>query len=61
MVLGKLKIFKNVDEKLEELKVSIDSFKEKFKLMKSQKLVVLKMSVISLIQYIVIIILLMQL
>lgn len=53
IVLGKLKIFKNVDEKLEELKVSIDSFNEKFKLMKSQKLVVLKMSVISLIQYIV--------
>ena len=53
IVLGKLKIFKNVDEKLEELKVSIDSFNEKFKLMKSQKLVVLKMSVISLIQYVV--------
>ena len=42
-LLGKLHIFKNVDEKLEQLQVSIDNFHYQFVTMKRQKLVILKM------------------
>ena len=48
--LSKIHIIKNVDEKLNLLKVSIDNFNNQFKIIKKEKSVVLKATIITIIQ-----------
>lgn len=49
-ILNKMKILKNLDEKLKELNHSIDSFHENFKIIKREKVMVLKLFVLTIIQ-----------
>ena len=51
-LLGKIKIVKNVDEKLEKLNLSVDNFHEKFKIIKKEKKMVLKLAIVTLVQLI---------
>ena len=48
--LGKIRIIKNVDEKIEKLDKSIDNFGRQFKLIKNQKKMVLKMFIFAVIE-----------
>lgn len=48
--LGKIKIFKNPENTIEKLDKSIDNFGEQFKVIKSEKKMVLKMFIIAVIQ-----------
>ncbi|MDD3304059.1 MAG: lysylphosphatidylglycerol synthase transmembrane domain-containing protein [Clostridia bacterium] len=50
-LLGRLKIFKNVDERIEKLVISIDDFSNQFALMKKEKWMIVKMALISMIQF----------
>jgi len=51
--LGKIHIIKNPDNAIEKLDKSIDNFREQFKIMKSEKKMVLKMFIIACIQSLV--------
>lgn len=42
-LLGKIKILKNLDKKIEELRKSVDTFHENFKIIKKEKIMVLKL------------------
>ena len=48
--LGKIRILKNVDEKIEKLDKSIDNFGTQFKLIKNQKKMVFKMFIFAVIE-----------
>ena len=48
--LGKIKIFKNPESKIEKLDKSIDNFGKQFKVIQSEKKMVLKMFIIAVIQ-----------
>lgn len=49
-VLSKLHIVKNIDERLERLKINIDNFHNEFKLMKEEKAVIYKAIIITVVQ-----------
>lgn len=49
-IFSKMHIIKNLDEKLEKLKLSVDNFHERFKLMKKEKSVIILTSIITIIQ-----------
>lgn len=48
--LGKIRIFKNVNEKIDKLELSVTNFNEQFHKMKEQKLVILGMFIASIFQ-----------
>lgn len=48
--LGKLHVFKNIDEKIEKLTISVENFNTQFHKMKEQKLVILGMFIASILQ-----------
>ena len=49
-LLSKIKILKNVDDKMEKLKTSVDTFHEDFKIIKKEKLMVFKLVIVTAIQ-----------
>lgn len=51
ILLGKLKIFKNVDEKIDKLVLSVDNFSNQFALMKKEKMMIVQMTLISVVQF----------
>lgn len=51
MLLGKLRIFKNVDEKIDKLIISVDNFSSQFAIMKKEKTMILQMTLISIVQF----------
>lgn len=51
-LLGKIKIIKNVDEKIEKLYLSVDNFHEQFKIIKREKKMVIKLAIVTLVQLI---------
>lgn len=48
--LGKIRILKNIDEKIEKLTISVNNFNEQFNFIKSQKKAVIQMFVVSVFQ-----------
>ena len=51
-LLGKIKILKEVDRKLNNLNLSVDNFHEKFKIIKKEKKMVLKLAIVTFVQLI---------
>lgn len=49
-LLGKIKILKNVEEHLEKLSTSIDSFNKQFQIIKKEKLMILRLAIYTTIQ-----------
>lgn len=49
-LLGKIRVLKNVDKKLEKLKTSIDSFNTQFQIIKKEKWMITRLTIYSFIQ-----------
>ena len=49
-ILGKIKLLKNIDERLEHLKHGITNFSEQFKIIRKEKLMIFKLTVYTIIQ-----------
>ena len=49
-LLGKIKIMKNADEKIEKVSLSVDNFHEKFKIIKKEKKMIAQMAIVTFFQ-----------
>lgn len=49
-VLGKIKLLKNIDERLEHLKHGLTNFSEQFKIIRKEKIMILKLTLYTIIQ-----------
>lgn len=52
-ILSKFKMLKNTEEKIEKLKGSVDSFHKEFKMIKTEKIMVLKLIMLTFIQLVI--------